>query len=629
MELVQYKENKANLISRLNDLTGIARRLELSNAVNDLNKSIQLLGEENFQLVVVGEFSRGKSTFVNAMLGKKILPSSVKPTTAIITRIGYDDSIKYTLHYRKAGQPPKNISDKEFNDIIAPRESFADKLLAMVSLDKQKKIDEISYADISYPLDFCQDNVNVVDTPGTNDLNTGRMDITYNYVEKADAVILVMAANQPLTQSELEFLEDRIIGNQIKDIFFVINYKDALSSPDEELHVKNYIIENLHSKLPGLPQDIKIYMVSSLQALLYRRQNVNGEVLKPKQQLKVPESFETTGFIDFEQGLSDFLSNEKGRAKIQKYASRGCLAAKQVYENINLRIDMAGKSLDEIVSRYNKLEPEFRNAKQEVERLSQRLRSNLESEIAVIKNMCAMVGSEMRSAANSAAEDYDGSYEKDDIKRAINRAVSSVQKNFVRDVSAYQTKVFKREVKAVNADLQRIWTDIHVKYDSSNVSSLDCYADYDLDLDIAAEATGGSTSSELFGAAVGAAIGGAVAGPLGFLFGGWLGASFFEDDTPRITKKTIKHSINMNFKDNFDSITRSVTSQYEKNVNKVCRGIVDTMNSRIDDLKSQLDAALREKKNAEIDTKELHDQLSAIRLTTKQIYEDLSRMKEG
>ena len=61
-------------------LIAIAGPLDMKNLVSELNRNIQDMNEEVFNLVVVGEFSRGKSTFVNALLGQRILPSSKRPT---------------------------------------------------------------------------------------------------------------------------------------------------------------------------------------------------------------------------------------------------------------------------------------------------------------------------------------------------------------------------------------------------------------------------------------------------------------------------------------------------------------------------------------------------------------------
>ena len=88
------------------------------------------------------------------------------------------------------------FSENEFLDIKAQSEGY---VLSLDSLKEklksfvkhQEDLSEIDFVEIRYPLPLCRNNVEVVDTPGTNDLNTGRVDIIYNYLQKADAAILV------------------------------------------------------------------------------------------------------------------------------------------------------------------------------------------------------------------------------------------------------------------------------------------------------------------------------------------------------------------------------------------------------------------------------------------------------
>lgn len=76
MELNEYTNKKESLLKNLQRLQIIADDLGLTNQTKEIEKNIIQLNHEHFELVVVGEFSRGKSTFINAMLGRRILPSS-------------------------------------------------------------------------------------------------------------------------------------------------------------------------------------------------------------------------------------------------------------------------------------------------------------------------------------------------------------------------------------------------------------------------------------------------------------------------------------------------------------------------------------------------------------------------
>ena len=123
MDLKVYTDKKEKLTTKLQQLYTIAKDLELTNRMDFIGENIECLDREKFELVVVGEFSRGKSTFVNAMLGNKILPARKKATTAVISKIIYSDEPKYYLHYKDETKNVEEITEEKFLKLIAPKES--------------------------------------------------------------------------------------------------------------------------------------------------------------------------------------------------------------------------------------------------------------------------------------------------------------------------------------------------------------------------------------------------------------------------------------------------------------------------------------------------------------------------
>ncbi len=134
-----------------------------------------------------------------------------------------------------------------------------------------------------------------------NDVNKTRIELTYQYLCKADAVVMLLAADQMLSISEVEFLRERILSRQIKDVFYIINRKDTLSGPEEESKVIAFAKRNLEEIIPSeLSGELRIFLLSSYQALLFRRQE-NGDELTAKQLTKIPMDFADTGFPEFEK----------------------------------------------------------------------------------------------------------------------------------------------------------------------------------------------------------------------------------------------------------------------------------------------------------------------------------------
>ena len=119
MDLAGYQEKKEKLQAAQRAMAAAARELSLDRQAGSLEEDAALLAKEKFELVVVGEFSRGKSTFINAMLGRTILPVSKNPTTTVISKIVYGGQPAYTLH-SKTGQPDQPLTEAEFSRLVAP-----------------------------------------------------------------------------------------------------------------------------------------------------------------------------------------------------------------------------------------------------------------------------------------------------------------------------------------------------------------------------------------------------------------------------------------------------------------------------------------------------------------------------
>ncbi len=138
--------------------------------------------DEPFLLVVVGEFNAGKSAFINALLGERVLREGVTPTTAVITRLRHAPS----LIERRTG----------------------------------------AVLEVGYPLELLRDVV-IVDTPGTNAILREHEEITSQFVPRADLVLFVTSADRPFTETERAFM-DRI-REWGKKVVVVLNKVDLLS----------------------------------------------------------------------------------------------------------------------------------------------------------------------------------------------------------------------------------------------------------------------------------------------------------------------------------------------------------------------------------------------------------------
>lgn len=335
MDIRTYTKNRDTLTDDYKRLMEIAEELGNKGIYDRLDKSRRELLSDGFKIVVVGEFSRGKSTFINALLGSHLLPAKTNPTTTTINRIVYGEEPRYVLHYRH-DQGEKEITADEFKRIVAV-ESFGDEEALAEYQKAIARIGEIAYTKIKYPLSLCKGGIELIDTPGTNDLDQAREEITLRFIPQADAAIMLLSAEQILARSELDFIRERILKNDIKKVFFVVNFKDRLSESGDGERICGLAREQL-SHIVDKP---KVFLVSSKAALSFRRAE-NGETVKAN----VPDTIEETGFVEMETALSEYLIKERAESKLGKYRQRlRRLGNELIRESIEMRRQTLGMNV--------------------------------------------------------------------------------------------------------------------------------------------------------------------------------------------------------------------------------------------------------------------------------------------
>lgn len=607
MDFKKYLQRKKQLQSNIRTTLTLLDELQLRHAREKLRNDQNKLEDEKFSLVVIGEFSRGKSTFVNAMLGKSILPSSKQPTTNIISKIIYGNRPAYTIYYKDGKS--KHITDEEFLAIKAQAEADPSNLEKVKNFFKKTEdFSKIQFAEVAYPLPFCQNNVEVVDTPGTNDLNVGRVEITYGYLKNAEAAILLLGADQALSKSEKEFLRERVIGNQIQDIFIVINYKDMLDGPKQEKEVKQYVLKNL-SDLGDFSK--RIFMVSSKQALLYRRKE-SGEALKAKMALMVPDTIEETGFPEFETALAQYLSEEKGLTKLKKYVSCCEGALVEVDNSLRNRREAASHSADELRARLRDQRPKYEQTKAEAIRIIQRLRSQLLLEESSLEQKADLAANRIKQAAVHAIDDYRDGMNSQEVQYLVDKAVTPIQKQFIVDANELQQQAIRDATQQAVRQLQKIWTDMNFTAEplpiTQEIRSLS-------GVDTGRQVKKRSDNDNV-GLAIGAyLIGGLIAGPaVGILAAAasWFmggGGNPLEDKSVKI-----KEQVRKQYNSILDGFSTQVSKQYRNTVDEICNSMRKEIDDRLDTMEQQLKSLIVAKESKERDAQKearLLDQQSA------------------
>jgi GTPase Era involved in 16S rRNA processing len=221
------------------------------------------LSNDRIKVLVLGEFSRGKSTFINALLGEPLLPSRVTPTTAAITTIRGSDS--RTIEVRHEDGSSKILPLPEVN---------ANRHLLELVTQTNHVSSPPSDVIISLPCRLNRSLIDIVDTPGVNDLNKLREEITFKYLSECDLALILLDSHQPLTESERSFLKTRVIAADVNKLIFVMNRIDEKAADGDDFSL-DALIASVKRRLSdelGIV-DPKVFAISALQALKGRYRN--------------------------------------------------------------------------------------------------------------------------------------------------------------------------------------------------------------------------------------------------------------------------------------------------------------------------------------------------------------------
>lgn len=262
-------------------------------AYEKLTELQQDIKNDFFVVVVLGEFKRGKSTFINALIGNDLLPTDVLPETATINALIYNEKPELEIIMQDGSVECGQVE-----------RSFLERFSAKNQTDECSKI---KYLKIGYPFKLLNNNVVIVDTPGVSDLNEQRCDVTYNFIPKANAVLFLLDANSPLKKSEIDFIEEKLLAQGIDNIIFLVNKYDNIDDEEDEDFWENLQVHMLKafSESEHPLKALNMYPLSAKMAL--------RGVLEQKQNF-----IDASGIMEIKTTLQKTVS--EGRVEEEKLA---------------------------------------------------------------------------------------------------------------------------------------------------------------------------------------------------------------------------------------------------------------------------------------------------------------------
>ena len=312
-ELNAYKQKINGLCEqtdqRIEELVGVYHNYGFRR-ISGLQDLINRINQENFKVLVIGKFSTGKSSLINALLGDEVLPDSLNPCTAYINEVTYgpepkaavsfkyplpqnwelwvqDENVKAHILQHAGGQVPDYIVDDldALADCVTiPYDEEEDEPIA--TLDNSPFAKAVIY----YPSELCKNGIEIIDSPGLDE-SEDRTAVVEQYLKKVDAVIYVTTNIATGGDGDKEIIAQYLDSNEIKNVFFVCNL---------------FGIKLAKAKKQLLPRLNKIFAEKTLlgEKGIYM---INiGDMLN-------------SGIEEFKAALAGYLNNERGRAQLTDY----------------------------------------------------------------------------------------------------------------------------------------------------------------------------------------------------------------------------------------------------------------------------------------------------------------------
>jgi GTPase SAR1 family protein len=364
------------------------------------------LETNTFNLVVVGQFKRGKTCLINALLGADILPVSVVPLTSVVTILVYGKTLSTKVFFKRG-----NIAD-------VPVEFLADYVTETGNPKNEKGVSEVV---VLYPSPYLKDGVRLVDTPGVGSVYIHNTDVAYRCLPKSDAALFLLSVDQPVSEAEIEFLKD--VREYAGRIFFLLNKTDYLST-EEVVSSLRFAKETLE-QIMG-PDDIKIFPISAKLGL---QAKLDGS----------SEDLAASGLQCFSEALDMFLVKEKGKVLLQSVSGN----LLKILSRARLEIELELKSLGTPVEQIREKIAAFESRKRKLSEERQTFGSLFSAEInrLIVKDLDKGLAELKNRLVSQMQDEFNQFYEskKDLSLKELNTALEEfVQEKIQSELSAWR-----------------------------------------------------------------------------------------------------------------------------------------------------------------------------------------------
>jgi ribosome biogenesis GTPase A len=197
------------------------------------------LDEGLLRVAVLGQFKRGKSTLLNALLGAPLLPAGVIPVTAIPTFIRAGEKPKAKISFGSDKAPVEVSGEPDIKRALEQHISEAQNPHNRLEVEK---------VEIEFPSEFLARGILAIDTPGVGSTFLHNTRTAEAVLDECDAALFVLSADPPITEAEVNYL--RQVQKLIPKLFFILNKKDLLDTHERSL-AETFLADVLKRQFEG------------------------------------------------------------------------------------------------------------------------------------------------------------------------------------------------------------------------------------------------------------------------------------------------------------------------------------------------------------------------------------------
>lgn len=308
-------------------------------------QKIQALQErllnERFHLAVLGQFKRGKSTLVNALLGEELLPTAIVPLTAIPTFLLWDSGIRARVIHQD-GHQSEEFTGQDIKALTAFLEQF---VTEAGNPQNHKKVVRV---EVFYPSPLLSKGVVLIDTPGIGSTFRHNTEATLSFLPQCDAALFLTSADPPITEAEVAFL--KAVRSKVAHLCFILNKVDYLNN-EEKTSLLAFIKDVLREQV-GIEGEPPIFCVSARQGL--EAQKAADTALWVHSGLKEVWDY-----------LIDFLARDKNKILQAALAKKAADIIADILMHLHLSIRSLEMPLTELDERLAIFEKKIQEAEQQ------------------------------------------------------------------------------------------------------------------------------------------------------------------------------------------------------------------------------------------------------------------------